>query len=196
VPERLADGSVLWHGFIADISSLKQVEHELRTLTITDPLTGIHNRRHFLDQLDIELTRHTRTQRPLSLIMLDIDHFKRVNDTWGHDTGDQVLQELCRRIATRLRRIDMFCRLGGEEFIIICPETDASQAIHLAEVLRHLVQDTPFAQVGQITASFGVSSAHPGDSHERLLQRADQALYTAKNSGRNRVCGEAAPLPA
>lgn len=196
VPERLADGSVLWHGFIADISSLKQVEHELRTLTITDPLTGIHNRRHFLDQLDIELTRHTRTQRPLSLIMLDIDHFKRVNDTWGHDTGDRVLQELCRRIATRLRRIDMFCRLGGEEFIIICPETDASQAIHLAEVLRHLVQDTPFAQVGQITASFGVSSARPGDSHESLLQRADQALYTAKNSGRNRVCGEAAPLPA
>lgn len=196
VPERLADGSVLWHGFIADISSLKQVEHELRTLTITDPLTGIHNRRYFLDHLDIELERRTRTRRPLSLIMLDIDHFKRVNDTWGHDTGDRVLQELCRRIGARLRRIDMLCRLGGEEFVVVCPETDAGQATHLAEALRHLVQDTPFARAGQVTASFGVSSARAGDSHESLLQRADQALYAAKESGRNRVCGEAAPLPA
>ncbi|SEJ07915.1 PAS domain S-box-containing protein/diguanylate cyclase (GGDEF) domain-containing protein [Pseudomonas linyingensis] len=190
VPERLADGSVLWHGFIADISSLKQVEHELRTLTITDPLTGIHNRRYFLDHLDIELERRTRTRRPLSLVMLDIDHFKRVNDTWGHDAGDQVLQELCRRIGARLRRIDMFCRLGGEEFVIICPETEAGQAAHLAEALRQLVQDTPFAQVGAVTASFGVSSARPGDSHESLLLRADQALYAAKDAGRNRVCSE------
>ncbi|MCM2329988.1 PAS domain S-box-containing protein/diguanylate cyclase (GGDEF) domain-containing protein [Geopseudomonas sagittaria] len=196
MPERLADGSVLWHGFIADISNLKQVEHELRALTITDPLTGIHNRRYFLDQLDIELERRTRTGRPLSLVMLDIDHFKRVNDTWGHDAGDQVLQELCRRIGARLRRIDLFCRLGGEEFVIICPETDASQAAHLAEALRRLVQGTPFAQAGQVTASFGVSSARPGDSHGSLLQRADQALYAAKGGGRNRVCGETAPLPA
>ena len=195
-PERLADGSVLWHGFIADISNLKQVEHELRALTITDPLTGIHNRRYFLDHLDIELERRTRTGRPLSLIMLDIDHFKRVNDSWGHDAGDRVLQELCQRIGARLRRIDMFCRLGGEEFVIICPETDAGQAAILADALRRLVQDTPFAQAGQVTASFGVSSARPGDSHESLLQRADQALYAAKDSGRNRVCGEATPLPA
>ncbi|MBV2134131.1 diguanylate cyclase [Pseudomonas sp. MAP12] len=196
MPERLADGSVLWHGFIADISSLKQVEHELRMLTITDPLTGIYNRRYFLDHLGRELARHARTRRGVSLIMLDIDHFKRVNDTWGHDVGDQVLQELCRRIGARLRRLDMFCRFGGEEFIIICPETEHSQALYLAEVLRHLVQDTPFARVGQVTASFGVSSVRPGDSGETLLQRADQALYAAKEHGRNRVCGEPEAISA
>lgn len=195
MPERLADGSVLWHGFIADISGLKQVEGELRKLTITDPLTGIHNRRHFLDQLEHELQRHSRTRRPLSLIMLDIDHFKRINDGFGHDAGDRVLRELCRRIAARLRRIDMFCRLGGEEFIVICPETDAAQALHLAEQLRQLVEALPFAGVGRVTASFGVSCARLGDSHERLLQRADQALYAAKGSGRNRVCGEPQASP-
>ncbi|MCQ4348655.1 diguanylate cyclase [Pseudomonas stutzeri] len=190
-PERLADGSVLWHGFIADISSLKQVEDELRTLTVTDPLTGIHNRRYFLEHLDAELQRRARSGRPLSLIMLDIDRFKRINDNWGHDTGDSVLRELCRRIAVRLRRIDMFCRLGGEEFIVICPETDADQALYLAEELRRLVEATPFAEVGQVTASFGVSSARDGDDHGRLLQRVDRAMYAAKQSGRNRVCGEA-----
>lgn len=189
-PERLADGSVLWHGFIADISGLKRVEDELRTLTVTDPLTGIHNRRYFLERLDDELERRSRTRRPLSLIMLDIDHFKRINDGWGHDAGDRVLQELCRRVAARLRRLDSFCRLGGEEFIVICPETGAEQALQLAEALRRLIQDTPFAEVGPVTASFGVSSARPGDNHESLLQRTDQALYAAKDSGRNRVCAE------
>jgi diguanylate cyclase (GGDEF)-like protein/PAS domain S-box-containing protein len=196
MPEPLADGSVLWHGFIADISSLKQVEDELRTLTITDPLTGIRNRRYFLEQLDSELLRCARSRRPLSLIMLDIDHFKRINDGFGHDAGDRVLQELCRRISARLRRIDSFCRLGGEEFIVICPETDASQALNLAKDLRRLVQEQPFAEVGQVTASFGISSARQGDSHESLLQRADQALYAAKGSGRNRVCAEMAAAPA
>lgn len=190
VPERMADGSVLWHGFIADISSLKQVEHELRALTITDPLTGIHNRRHFLEQLDHELQRCARSHGALSLIMLDIDHFKRINDGFGHDCGDGVLKELCQRIAARLRRTDSFCRIGGEEFVIICPETDAGQALRLAEELRHLVEATPFAEVGRVTASFGVSSARAGDDHERLLQRADQAMYAAKQGGRNRVCGE------
>ena len=196
VPELQADGSVLWHGFIADISGLKQVEEELRTLTITDPLTGIYNRRQFLEQMDNELLRHARTRRGLSLIMLDIDHFKRINDGHGHDAGDRVLQELCRRIGSRLRRIDLFCRFGGEEFVIICPETDHEQALHLAEVLRHRVQDTPFAEVGKVTASFGVSSAHPGDCGESLLQRADQAMYAAKQSGRNRVCGESVAVGA
>ena len=196
MPERLADGTVLWHGFIADISSLKQVEDELRPLTITDPLTGIYNRRYFLDQLENELARQARIPRGVGLIMVDIDHFKRVNDTYGHDVGDLVLRELCRRIGMRLRKSDMFCRLGGEEFVVICPETGHEQALQLAEALRRQVQDTPFAEVGRVTASFGVSSAHPGDSGEALLQRADQALYAAKDSGRNRVCGEAVAVGA
>ncbi|HYQ39154.1 MAG TPA: diguanylate cyclase [Pseudomonas sp.] len=196
MPERLADGSVLWHGYLTDISSLKQVEDELRTLTITDPLTGIYNRRYFLDHLDSELARNSRIPRGLSLIMLDIDHFKRINDTWGHDVGDLVLKELCQRIGARLRRVDMFCRIGGEEFVIICPETGLAQAVHLAEALRERVQAPPFAGVGQVTVSFGVSSVRPGDSGEALLQRADQALYAAKEGGRNRVCHQPATAMA
>ena len=196
MPERLADGSVLWHGFLTDITNLKQVEDELRTLTVTDPLTGIYNRRYFLDQLRGELARHARSGHGLGLIMLDIDHFKRVNDSFGHDVGDLVLKELCRRLATRLRRTDTFCRLGGEEFVVICPEADREQTLHLAEDLRRRVEDSPFPQAGPVTISLGVSSAQADDDGESLLQRADHALYAAKESGRNRVCAEAEALGA
>ena len=196
MPERLADGSVLWHGFLTDITNLKQVEGELRTLTVTDPLTGIYNRRYFLDQLRGELARHARSGHGLGLIMLDIDHFKRVNDSFGHDVGDLVLKELCRRLATRLRRTDTFCRLGGEEFVVICPEADREQTLHLAEDLRRRVEDSPFPQAGPVTISLGVSSAQADDDGESLLQRADHALYAAKESGRNRVCAEAEALGA
>lgn len=189
VPERLADGSVLWYGYVSDISDLKQVEDELRTLTITDALTGIHNRRFFLDQLEQELARQKRTGQALSLL-LDIDHFKRVNDTYGHAVGDQVLQELCRRIKARLRRLDVFCRFGGEEFVIICPETGLEAAVQLAEQLREMIAATPFEQVGIVTISLGVGAARIGDSSGSLLQRADQSMYVAKQSGRNRVCDE------
>lgn len=190
VPERLIDGSVIWYGYVSDISNLKQVEEELRTLTITDALTGIHNRRFFLDQLEHELARQKRTGQQLSLLLLDIDHFKRVNDTYGHDVGDQVLQALCQCIKTRLRRLDVFCRFGGEEFVIICPETGLEAAVQLAEQLRERVASAPFEQVGTITISLGVSTARVGDTSGSLLQRADQSMYAAKQSGRNRVCDE------
>ena len=196
MPERLADGSVLWHGYLSDVTALKQVENELRTLTVTDALTGIYNRRYFLDQLRGELARHARSGHGLGLIMLDIDHFKRVNDSLGHDVGDQVLKELCRRLATRLRSTDTFCRLGGEEFVVICPEADREQTLHLAEDLRRRVEDSPFPQAGPVTISLGVSSAQADDDGESLLQRADHALYAAKESGRNRVCAEAEALGA
>ena len=103
---------------------MKRVEEELRALSITDSLTGIHNRRYFQDRLRAEMARLNRTNGALSVIMLDIDHFKRINDKHGHAVGDAVLQELCKRISERLRRTDVFCRLGGEEFMVLCPHTD------------------------------------------------------------------------
>lgn len=193
VPEEQPDGAVQWHGYLTDISELKRVESELRTLTITDSLTGIHNRRHFREQLELELARHARGHGELALIMLDIDHFKQINDRFGHDVGDLVLKEMCRRINGLLRRVDLFCRLGGEEFAVLCPQTDLAHAHQLAERLRHSLQDRPFEPAGRVTASFGVSGVRTGDSADLLLQRCDRALYAAKTGGRNRVCDESRP---
>ncbi len=168
---------------------------ELRALSITDPLTGIHNRRYFLERFEAERARRRRDGSSLALIMLDIDHFKRINDGFGHDVGDLVLQELCRRIASRLRRGDEFCRLGGEEFVVLCPATDAEQAAQLAEALREQVCRQPFPQAGAVTVSLGVAACAGGDDGATLLQRADRALYRAKAGGRDRVClDEGAPV--
>lgn len=131
-PEPEEDGSTLWHGYLTDISDLKRVEEELRALSVTDSLTGIHNRRYFQERLKAELERAQRDQQELALIMLDIDHFKRINDQYGHAVGDHVLRSLCQRISQRLRRTDVFCRLGGEEFMVLCPGSNADQAYTLA----------------------------------------------------------------
>ncbi|EGH44913.1 PAS:GGDEF protein, partial [Pseudomonas syringae pv. pisi str. 1704B] len=117
-PERLADGSVLWHGFVSDITDLKRVEQELRALSVTDVLTGAYNRRYFQDRMQAELKRIDRHGGNLSIIMLDIDHFKRINDRFGHAAGDQVLKAISEKISQRLRSDDVFCRLGGEEFMV------------------------------------------------------------------------------
>ena len=157
-PEELPGGGTLWHGYVSDISDLKRVEEELRALSITDALTGIHNRRYFQDRLKAEMVRLNRTSGALSVIMLDIDHFKRINDQYGHAVGDGVLQELCKRISQRLRRTDVFCRLGGEEFMVLCPNTDGAQAYGLAMELWRALRDAPMGTVGVVTASFGVAS--------------------------------------
>jgi diguanylate cyclase (GGDEF)-like protein/PAS domain S-box-containing protein len=190
-PEELPGGGTLWHGYVSDISDLKRVEEELRTLSITDSLTGIHNRRYFQDRMKAELLRHSRTSGALSVIMLDVDHFKRINDQHGHGAGDGVLQELCRRISQRLRRTDVFCRLGGEEFVVLCPHTDGAQAYHLATQLWQSLRSTPMAPAGIVTASFGVASWRVDEGIDGLLLRADSAVYTAKQTGRDRVelCG-------
>ena len=168
---------------------------ELRALSITDPLTGIHNRRYFLERFEAEQARSQREQRPLALILLDIDHFKRINDGFGHDIGDLVLQELCRRISARLRRGDEFCRLGGEEFVVLCPASDAAHAQRLAEALGELIRAQPFTQAGKVTISLGVAASEDGNDTATLLQRADRALYRAKGEGRDRVCLDS-ELPA
>lgn len=193
-PEELPGGGTLWHGYVSDISDLKRVEEELRALSITDSLTGIHNRRYFQDRLKAEMSRVRRTSGSLAVIMLDIDHFKRINDQHGHAAGDGVLQELCRRISLRLRRSDVFCRLGGEEFMVLCPNTDGVQAYSLAVELWEVLRSTPMDGVGTVTASFGVASWRVDEGVDGLLLRADSAVYAAKQAGRDRV--EAQRLPA
>ncbi|WP_458375761.1 sensor domain-containing diguanylate cyclase [Pseudomonas pergaminensis] len=189
-PEELPAGGTLWHGYVSDISDLKRVEEELRALSITDSLTGIHNRRYFQDRLKAEMVRLNRTSGALSVIMLDIDHFKRINDQHGHAVGDGVLQELCKRISQRLRRTDVFCRLGGEEFMVLCPHTDGDQAYRLAMDLWESLRSAPMEPVGVVTASFGVASWRVDEGIDGLLLRADSAVYVAKQAGRDRVEAE------
>ncbi|MBD1588742.1 diguanylate cyclase [Pseudomonas typographi] len=186
-PESVADGAVVWHGYLSDITDLKRVEEELRALSVTDALTGIYNRRYFQERLTTELARAERDQLPLAVIMLDIDYFKRINDQLGHAMGDTVLQALCRRIGQRLRRTDVFCRLGGEEFMILCPGSDTTQALKLAEELLQALREQPVEGLGVVTASFGVAAWRAGEGADALLLRADAGVYAAKQAGRNRV---------
>ncbi|MFJ2487867.1 diguanylate cyclase [Pseudomonas sp. NPDC087639] len=186
-PEELPGGGVLWHGYISDISDLKRVEEELRALSITDSLTGIHNRRYFQERLTTEMARVERGGGELSVIMLDIDHFKRINDHYGHAVGDRVLQAVCERIGHRLRRTDVFCRLGGEEFMVLCPDIDGEHAHMLAQELWQGLRSAPVDVVGVVTASFGIASWRPGEGADSLLLRADSGVYAAKQGGRDRV---------
>jgi diguanylate cyclase (GGDEF)-like protein/PAS domain S-box-containing protein len=186
-PEELPGGGVLWHGYVSDISDLKRVEEELRALSITDSLTGIHNRRYFQERLTTEMSRVERGGGELSVIMLDIDHFKRINDVHGHAVGDRVLQAVCERIGHRLRRTDVFCRLGGEEFMVLCPDIDGEHAHVLALQLWQGLRSTPIEGVGTVTASFGIASWRVGEGADALLLRADSGVYAAKQAGRDRV---------
>ncbi|UVL00392.1 GGDEF domain-containing protein [Pseudomonas sp. B21-048] len=189
-PEELPGGGVLWHGYISDISDLKRVEEELRALSVTDSLTGIHNRRYFQERLTTEMARVERGGGELSVIMLDIDHFKRINDQHGHAVGDRVLQAVCERIGGRLRRTDVFCRLGGEEFMVLCPDIDRAQAHVLAVELWQGLRSAPIDEVGTVTASFGIASWKAGEGADALLLRADSGVYAAKQAGRDRVEGQ------
>ncbi|WHS62145.1 GGDEF domain-containing protein [Pseudomonas sp. G2-4] len=186
-PEELPGGGVLWHGYISDISDLKRVEEELRALSVTDALTGIRNRRYFQERLSTEMARVERGSGELAVIMLDIDHFKRINDQHGHAVGDLVLQAVCQRIAQRLRRTDVFCRLGGEEFVVLCPDTDGTSAYALAVELWEGLRGAPIDDVGIVTASFGIASWRVGEGADALLLRADSGVYAAKQAGRDRV---------
>ena len=186
-PENLPGGGVVWHGYISDISDLKRVEEELRALSVTDSLTGIHNRRYFHERLQAEMERVTRGAGDLAVIMLDIDHFKRINDQFGHGAGDRVLKCVCERIRYRLRRSDVFCRLGGEEFMVLCPGTDGGKAYALAQELWQSLRSSPIDSVGVVTASFGIASWREGEGADALLLRADAGVYAAKQAGRDRV---------
>ncbi|MCW8931514.1 MAG: diguanylate cyclase [Gammaproteobacteria bacterium] len=166
-----------------DITNRKRIEE----LSVTDTLTKLYNRLRLDQKLTEEFYHTRRYHHPLSIIMLDVDHFKEVNDTYGHQVGDFVLIGIADLIRKGIRKTDFVGRWGGEEFLIICPETPAQGAKELAETLRKKLEQRTFDQVGQKTCSFGVATLNDEESVELLLSRADKALYTAKESGRNRV---------
>ena len=174
-----------------DITDRKQIEEELRRLATTDPLTGAFNRRQFMQRAQEEIDRSKRYNTPLTLLMLDIDRFKTVNDTFGHDAGDDVLKILVKKSLDLLRGSDVFCRLGGEEFAAIlthtAPEQGALAAERLREALKALTVNTANGSV-RFTVSIGVASLiESGLSLEQIMKNADNALYGAKNQGRDRV---------
>jgi diguanylate cyclase (GGDEF)-like protein len=156
-------------------------------LATTDVLTGAYNRRKFNDVVAVELERARRYGLPLSLFILDIDHFKNVNDTHGHEAGDAVLTALAGLVRDGVRATDTLARWGGEEFVVLSPGVTAEGAANLAERIRAALASGPVAPVGVITASFGVTQYRQGESADELFARADRALYLAKESGRDRV---------
>lgn len=165
----------------------------LRAQVITDPLTGLFNVRHFRTALDIELERTTRTSVPTTLMMIDLDHFKQVNDQWGHEVGNQVLKTTARLICQATRQLDIQCRYGGEEFVVILPSTSLLLASQVAERLREMIAQAEMDVEGnvlRVTASIGLSVylAHEVSDASSLIKKADECLYQAKNEGRNRVC--------
>jgi two-component system, cell cycle response regulator len=160
---------------------------ENRRQAIYDALTGLFNRRSFDDLMTRELASLERTGRDLSLVMIDLDHFKAVNDTHGHSVGDSVLRDLAEILRNVCRPRDLPCRWGGEEFVWLMPETDLEGATQAAERLRADIKAHGFEKVGTLTASLGVTQANEGESAEQVHKRADEALYRAKNGGRNRV---------
>jgi diguanylate cyclase (GGDEF)-like protein len=164
----------------------KMVE-ELRRLAITDVLTGVFNRMKLEQLLAAEVLRARRYNRQLSVILIDVDTFKSVNDTFGHHVGDIVLKEIARLLRENVREPDYVGRWGGEEFLVINPETDREGSFALAEKLRSVISSHHFGEAGEKTISLGVATLHGDEREESLLQRADQALYRAKNGGRNRV---------
>lgn len=175
-----------------DITDRKQMEEELRMLATTDPLTGVNNRRKFLETSERELARCTRYNHPLCILMLDADHFKSVNDTHGHDVGDKVLKLLSDICVRELRDVDVFGRFGGEEFVATLPETGIKTAMEVAERLRLTLAEAEVPIQGSAPLSFTVSigaaeRTKDDKSVHDLLNRADGALYQAKESGRNKV---------
>jgi two-component system cell cycle response regulator len=196
---KLTDGDYLRVGnciyrFLCGGNVESQYHEEIYRLTIIDALTGAHNRRSMLEFLDRELSRSARHQRPMALLMIDIDHFKKVNDDLGHLGGDVVLRELTAIISATIRKEDLFARYGGEEFALVLVETPDDQAREVAERVREAVAAKPIKCDGKLvplTVSLGLacSCGDPDLTVIELIRRADVQLATAKAEGRNRVCG-------
>jgi len=199
----LADDRVAMYSIAIDIGEIKEMQNrlaeahaelafknqQLESLSVTDRLTGLFNRRKLDEVLAQECVRAQRTALPLTVIIADIDEFKRVNDLYGHLVGDQLLVEIAGMLQRGVRKVDTVGRWGGEEFMIVCPDTDNEGASVLAENIRLAINSREFPVVGSKTCCLGVAEYRPGEAPEAVVERADAALYRAKNGGRNQVRG-------
>ncbi|MBC7984576.1 MAG: diguanylate cyclase [Candidatus Obscuribacterales bacterium] len=181
--------------------SLRAVVEENRRLSVTDPLTGAQNRRYLMEQLPSEIDRSARYDHRLAVLMCDVDHFKRVNDTYGHQAGDEVLKRVVTLIKSKIRTTDWISRYGGEEFVIVLPETNFTNAAKVAESLRAAIASQAIDYAGHkltVTASFGVSGwdrAVPAEAPvDVLIERCDEGVYASKDAGRNRVTAKTMDL--
>jgi len=184
------DLKALNENFASEIAARKRIEEKLRIMANRDALTKVYNRRRFLEFLEMEVKKVKRTNKALCLMILDIDKFKNINDQFGHAVGDQVLCHFTTVVSSGIREIDVFGRLGGEEFGVILPETSREEALVVAERLRSMVEKQGLiSAMGNIniTVSIGIAELRAGESGERLIARADAAMYVAKQNGRNRV---------
>ncbi|MCO4320412.1 sensor domain-containing diguanylate cyclase [Aliidiomarina quisquiliarum] len=191
MPEQTVDGAVLWSGVATDVTQQKNIEEELRQLSFTDSLTRLANRRHFMLEAERLIIASRRHGRPFSMLMYDLDHFKRVNDTYGHEVGDQVLVKISELVQGRMRACDMVARIGGEEFVVLLPDTELNAAKRVAEELRKSIAALNFEANGEtfkITVTFGVTRYNATDrAPDDILRRVDKLMYEGKQGGRNRV---------
>lgn len=167
-------------------NELLSINATLVELSVTDKLTGLKNRRFFQEKLEEQLAIFDETAQLFSLLILDIDHFKKVNDTYGHQVGDEVLAQLAQILNAHARQDDVVARYGGEEFVIILPETDVDTSRRIAEQIRRVVEQAQW-QTGKVTISIGIATVTEEDTDATILKKADQALYISKENGRNRV---------
>lgn len=183
----VSKGKKLVMVIIDDLTERKNIENQLTSLSYTDTLTGIFNRRYFIRRAEEEIILAKQLNRSFSIIMLDIDHFKRVNDNFGHEVGDVILKTITSCIMEKIRKTDTLARWGGEEFVILLTDISYHQALVIAEKLRKHLMTTEITPVGHVTASLGVAAYGDGDTLEDMIQRVDKMLYSAKSEGRNCV---------
>jgi len=178
--------------------SIGRYEDRLRLRSLTDPLTGLANRRHFVQALATEIARSRRYGAPLTVLLIDIDYFKRVNDRFGHAAGDSALATVANGLRSSCRQTDLPARYGGDEFALLLPETSAERGLHFAERLAAVLRTVPPYEAGapSLTLSIGVAENARGEDADQLLKRADEALYQAKDAGRNRAVLAPAGVPA
>jgi diguanylate cyclase (GGDEF)-like protein len=177
------------------LSIIVDLHRRLLDQAIVDPLTGIFNRRHMERCLSDAIERKRRSAAPASLLLIDVDRFKRINDQFGHAKGDSVLKGIVSLVAKRSRKLDLLFRIGGEEFMLLLPDTQEAAAAVVAEQLRASVAESPLLDDRQLTVSIGVGELQPGESLDAWMKHADDALYAAKKAGRNRVVCRGLPRP-
>jgi diguanylate cyclase (GGDEF)-like protein/PAS domain S-box-containing protein len=187
IKERTTDLAQANELLLSEIAERKHVEEKLRELSETDPLTMIYNRRKLLEIMMLEIEKAKRHARQLTLIMFDIDSFKKINDQYGHNAGDAILKTSATIICSIVRKIDIFARYGGDEFIVLSPETGLEGALVLAEKIRVAIEQHVYTDAGSVTVSIGVAELSKDDSGSGFIAKADEALYAAKKKGRNKV---------